>query len=953
MSFNALRESYSPVAFAPLSEAQGSGDEKNLAVDPLTGMPPNAFHKGWLGATGTSATANQTGCTSNGVGAVSFNGTAANAMVAEGGLTSYIGWNATSSTPQPFAEEIWFKTSTAGQPLAGSVGAPVRSAVTGPWNLVGYATNYTASSISGSYEVDRVIYLDGSGNIGFYLENSDFTKQSIASSGTNFADGNCHQAFVTYVPQTGGANPLITIYVDSNQVAQANENTANPFPFYDNDSIGFVPFYGINGTTDDYFTGILQDFAVYSNETFTLPQIQQLYASRTNTISDAASVPVVKTAKSFVSSYGYDAGGIQGESSSYNKTYVFQANVTANPSAVQTVAFDNTSYLSAGSVILAGDGANREAVYLTAVNTGSNTVTGRFYLNHASGSNAYNGGLSANLNQTIAAFEAEFVPGENAGLRDGYTGGSNLLSATDPVFQALCAAGITHAYANELGQANGTYNAPVSQTVFDQQVEYNGGPSCINFIEGSNEPDDGNASNWELSAYAQMGYLATMSQYYNKNILPSSHPTSPPLLNDGVGLGHPSSTSVAELNAFYATLGNTTITQAITGSTTAQAVNVATASVFVVGQPVQVVDGANSEVVSVTAINTSSSPNTVTGVFTLNHASGLALNSPTFAQLVDRGNIHWSPGNTFSPELFSASNAEPPETWYEYATSYVPGAAPKTGEFGYQDNQALTGTSTSVLPAPIYAYYINRTWAESFRKGFGVLYEDNANDTYFQNFGYEGAVIDMYGNVKPPWYETRSLMQTLADPNPSTTFTPTQYQVKVTTPTSVGNGVTANIKTIPLQWSTGQDWLVFWNADTAFPISGLTMTSTPLPYYPQTATFTLPAGTTWVQVGQFGTTERSDSSCLGVTQGRGGISDSCYAELNADLATFNWTSPTVTGSGGSTPSITLTNIQDNIQVMTWGTGTAPATPSPVPSPPFTPVPTPAATIAPSYTAPPS
>ncbi len=157
------------------------------------------------------------------------------------GSTAYI-VSTTNVSEANFTLSVWFKTTT---PNGGIFSV-------GNGNM-------------GTTGNDRHVYLS-SGN----LKSRLWSDEVLATSGTNYADGNWHQIVYSFGPSKGQS-----IYVDGMLKAQGVK-TSSDFVAQDRFHIGYS-----NDASPEYFNGILDDVRIYNKA---LPEevISQLYTSTSN-----------------------------------------------------------------------------------------------------------------------------------------------------------------------------------------------------------------------------------------------------------------------------------------------------------------------------------------------------------------------------------------------------------------------------------------------------------------------------------------------------------------------------------------------------------------------------------------------------------------------------------------------------------------------------------------------
>ena len=254
---------------------------------------------------------------------------AANSAYNFNGSSQYISTTATANNPNVFTISLWFNTTTAGG------------------KLIGLGSSQTGSS--GSY--DRHLYMTNTGQLyfGIYQSGAIVTVNTTAS----YNDGNWHHAVVTM--GTDGCS----LYVDGN-VQASNTSMTNGQNFTGYWRIGYDNIGGwTNAPTNSYFTGSLDDIAVYNTE-FTSAQVAS--TNNLNQIGDYTSVCM----GSPITLY---APAITG--ATYNWTDPSGNNATGqNPTFAAAVAGNYTLIVTGGP-----GGCSSSATVPVTVNTASATFT--------------------------------------------------------------------------------------------------------------------------------------------------------------------------------------------------------------------------------------------------------------------------------------------------------------------------------------------------------------------------------------------------------------------------------------------------------------------------------------------------------------------------------------------------------------------------------------------------
>jgi len=172
------------------------------------------------------------------------------------GTSQYISTTTASASPGPqnFSISVWFKTSSAGG------------------MLVGYGSSQTGTS--GMY--DRHIYMNDAGQIYYGLYPG--AVQTINTT-TTYDDGNWHHVVAT-TSTTNGSN----LYVDG--ALQATDATMTTSQVYGVNGYWRVAYDNLSAwtsaPTDSYFTGSLDDIAVY-NTAISASQVAILYGAGVTT----------------------------------------------------------------------------------------------------------------------------------------------------------------------------------------------------------------------------------------------------------------------------------------------------------------------------------------------------------------------------------------------------------------------------------------------------------------------------------------------------------------------------------------------------------------------------------------------------------------------------------------------------------------------------------------------
>jgi hypothetical protein len=159
--------------------------------------------------------------------------------------------------PQNFSISVWFKTSSAGG------------------MLVGYSASQTG--LGGQY--DRHIYMDNSGYLYFGIYTTSTSVANVITSTSTYADGSWHHAVATCSATNGSC-----LYVDGALVASSTSmTTPETYTSVGYWRAGYNNLAGwTNEPTDLYFTGSLDDIAIY-NTAISASQVATLYGAAVTT----------------------------------------------------------------------------------------------------------------------------------------------------------------------------------------------------------------------------------------------------------------------------------------------------------------------------------------------------------------------------------------------------------------------------------------------------------------------------------------------------------------------------------------------------------------------------------------------------------------------------------------------------------------------------------------------
>jgi len=183
---------------------------------------------------------------------------ASNSAYSFNGTSQYISTATGEPVPAPqnFSISVWFKTSSAGG------------------MLVGYSASQTG--LAGQY--DRHIYMDDSGLLYFGIYTTSTGVANVITSTSSYDDGAWHHAVATCSTSSGSC-----LYVDGSLVASSSTmTTAETYTGAGYWRVGYNNLAGwSNEPTDLYFTGSLDDIAVY-NTAISASQVATLYGASVN-----------------------------------------------------------------------------------------------------------------------------------------------------------------------------------------------------------------------------------------------------------------------------------------------------------------------------------------------------------------------------------------------------------------------------------------------------------------------------------------------------------------------------------------------------------------------------------------------------------------------------------------------------------------------------------------------
>lgn len=127
---------------------------------------------------------------------------------------------------------------------------------------------FSASATNGTGNADRTLYLDANGKLNFVWRTAG---TSIGPTGTGYADGQWHFAYVTI----GGVNvalvgliPQVTLYVDGAQQATTPLVSLGAYTVYSGYwHLGWAPT-ALTGLSTAYSSATVSDFVVFNGSTF-------------------------------------------------------------------------------------------------------------------------------------------------------------------------------------------------------------------------------------------------------------------------------------------------------------------------------------------------------------------------------------------------------------------------------------------------------------------------------------------------------------------------------------------------------------------------------------------------------------------------------------------------------------------------------------------------------------
>ncbi|MBB3054945.1 DUF2341 domain-containing protein [Mucilaginibacter gotjawali] len=252
---------YASYTSSSVEGARSSGTAVTLTGGPIISTAPTSPTSGlYLSYPFTGNTTDASGNSNNGtirgtVTATADRYNASNSAYKFNGSTGYISTATGIAAPGPqnLSISVWFNTSTAGGMLVG----------------------YSASQTGLGSQYDRHIYMDNSGYVYFGLyATSTGTANTIVSTSA-YADGTWHHAVATCSTTSGSC-----LYIDGELQSSSSTMTA-PETYTGNGywRVGYNNLAGwTNPPTDYYFTGSLDDIAVY-NTAISASQVYTLYGA--------------------------------------------------------------------------------------------------------------------------------------------------------------------------------------------------------------------------------------------------------------------------------------------------------------------------------------------------------------------------------------------------------------------------------------------------------------------------------------------------------------------------------------------------------------------------------------------------------------------------------------------------------------------------------------------------
>jgi trimeric autotransporter adhesin len=386
----------------------------------------------------------------------------ANSAYTFNGSSQYVATTTQLLTPGPqnFTISIWIKTSTAG----------------------GTLVDYGNSPTAGSGQYDRNLYMSSTGQIYFGVYSGGFR---LINTTAGYADGNWHNVVAT-LSSANGAN----LYVDG--ILLASDVT---MPLGQSDTrywrIGYDDNTWPNASTNNYFTGVLDDVAIYTSE-LTAAQVSTLFGASASSANCGGTISL-------------QVNSVTGATYSWTGPNSF-VSTSQNPSITNATAVNAGAYTV---TVMASGGCTSSLTVTAAVSSGgpilSTAPTGpmaSLYLSYAFAGNAKD--ISGNANNGILENTPTLTTGHFADLNSAYllNGSSQYIATTTPAatnptsisismwFKTSTAGGTLADFGSQTGGSGGydriLYMSSAGQLYFGV---YAGGFQLINTASGTNYAD--------------------------------------------------------------------------------------------------------------------------------------------------------------------------------------------------------------------------------------------------------------------------------------------------------------------------------------------------------------------------------------------------------------------------------------------------------------------------------
>ena len=252
---------YASYTYSSVEGARSTGKVVTLTGGPIISTTPTSPASSfYLSYPFTGNTTDASGNGDNGtihgtVTATADRYNAASSAYNFNGTTGYISTATGIAAPGPqnFSISVWFNTSTPG----------------------GVLVAYSAQQTGAASQYDRHIYMDNSGYVYFGIYTTSTGVAHTINSTSTYADGNWHHAVAT-CSTTSGSN----LYIDG-QLQSSDATMTAPETYTGNGywRVGYSNLSGwTNPPTDLYFTGSLDDIAVYKSA-ISASQVYTLYGA--------------------------------------------------------------------------------------------------------------------------------------------------------------------------------------------------------------------------------------------------------------------------------------------------------------------------------------------------------------------------------------------------------------------------------------------------------------------------------------------------------------------------------------------------------------------------------------------------------------------------------------------------------------------------------------------------